>query len=258
MLEVVGALVVLVLMVGIFMLMIPGLRPNGRKAHSVSFLHQYGEGSGWGVALMAGFAVYDMLRAVVTVSGAPQGMGLATMGFALCAAVGLSCTVTRGNGGVWQLPASLVGAVAAAWKTIVVAQESWARAEWTTVALVGAMAMVFGFTTVVRLLVGGLAGLAWYTALEVMLFLASPFGVELREMTGWSQGVMAFLMVAIPLSLAILPFVVLNSFAIGIVLAEVGIGMMGLGEVRLEAWLFAGIAWGVYWAVTGLRRKVGL
>lgn len=66
--EVLSALLVMAALVGILMLMIPGMRPTsrivpqGRKARKFGFLYQYGEGAGWGVALMAGFAVYEVLR----------------------------------------------------------------------------------------------------------------------------------------------------------------------------------------------------
>ena len=108
----------------------------------------------------------------------------------------------------WLSPTSLVGAFAAILKSVQVVREGAASGDWLLVSMVVALGILFGFLMVVRMLLGDTkTGLAWYTALEVLLVLAGPLGITVREIAGAGALVLVLLQIALPIVIALSPAV---------------------------------------------------
>lgn len=234
-------LLVLAALSGIYVLMFHSMRGQGRPASSLKDLARYDE-SAWGIALLSGFAVNDILRGFGSWGvGSGASNQIATLAMILTIIVGWSCGFGTGKGLLVQLPAALVGAFAAILKSIETVRSAIATSDWLLVAMVIGIGLLFGLFLVVRFLVApaSMAGLAWYAALEAVLLLAGPFGVTIKDLAGGSQVVLLLLQVAIPIALAFLPSVILNLFACAVVLAEVYLSFLGYGADLLTTMGFA-------------------
>ena len=229
--DLLASLLVLAVLIGVYLLIFRSARGSGGSARSWSGLKGYGEGA-WGIALLSGFAVNDIVMALTgfgatTSDAAEQMVWLAAL---LTVFTGWWCGLGFEFSIPWLSPTSLVGAFAAILKSVQVVREGAASGDWLLVSMVVALGILFGFLMVVRMLLGDTkTGLAWYTALEVLLVLAGPLGITVREIAGAGALVLVLLQIALPIVIALSPAVILNTFACGVVLAEFYLAFLGLG-----------------------------
>lgn len=254
-----ASLIVLAGLIGIYLLLFRSMRGTAGPARSLAGLENYGE-SAWGVALLSGFAVGDILRALGAWGQTPDALGqAATLAVILTIVVGWSCGFGAGRSVLVTLPAALVGAFAAILKSIDTVREAAASGDWTLVAMVVGVGILFGFLLVARFLISprAMAGLAWYAALEVVLLLAGPFGASLGDLDVGGVVVLPLLQIGIPIALALMPSVVLNLFACGVVLAEFYLAFLGYGGDFLTTAAYAITALVGYLIGAWMRRGFG-
>ena len=258
--DVLSSVLVLASLVGIYAFMFRSWRPKGQPAKTWADLSGY-TSSSWGIALMAGFAVNDILRILTSTSGTPTTLGqLVTLGIILTVVVGWSCGAgVNPDSFLIRAPSTIIGMAAAVLKSFVTVQDAAARQDWFVVSMVFALALLFVLPILVKLGMSTklLRGLEWYTALEMLLFLVSPFGVTLRDLAGLSPLALALLQIGLPLALAALPAFVTALFAAAVALAEVYVAFLGQRGSFTEALTFVGFSMVGYAVGVWMRRGFG-
>lgn len=257
MIELLASLALLAALIGLYLFMFRAARGPGGPARTWSALRMYDEAA-WGVALLSGFAVSDIIQAVGSWGASGSSVEqLAGLGTLLTAAVAWSCGAGASRSVLVAMPAALVGGFAAIVKSAQAVRDAAAGGDWLLVGMVVALGLLFGFLLPLRFALDphAMAGLAWYTALEVMVLLAGPFGVTLRDLTGWGQAVLVLLSIGIPIALALLPSIVLNLFASAAVLAEFYLSFLGLGRGFSTAVAFVVVALICYLIGAWMRRR---
>jgi hypothetical protein len=257
--EIVTALLLLSALITIYVLMLRSARSGRGPAKSFGALRYYKQSS-WGVAMLSGFAVNEILDSLTrwggtTLDAQHQITLLAT---ALTLIVGVSCGLGAERSVLVTWPASIVGTFAAILMSIRLVEDSIQARNWLVVAMVMALGMLFGLMSMASLVSNpsAMKGLAWYTALEILVFLAGPFGVTLQELTGVNALILVLLQVAIPIALAWMPGILVNMFATAVVLGQVWVTFATGGSSLLGTIAYAGIALVAYLVGAFIRRRV--
>jgi len=256
--ELVTAFLLLGSLIAIYVLMLRSARSGRGPAKSFGALRYYRESS-WGVAMLSGFAVNEILGSLAKFGGIPKQAEQQTMvlAVALTLIVGFSCGFGAQRSVLVTWPASIVGASAAILMSIRLVEESIRSRNWLLVGMVMALGMLYGLTSIASLVSNpsAMKGLAWYTALEVLVFLAGPFGVTVQDVTGVSALVLVLLQIGVPIALAWMPGILVNLFATAVVLAQVWVAFEASGTNLFGTIAYAGLALVAYLVAAAIRRR---
>lgn len=232
----------MLLLVGALLLMVRGLRPDGRPARSWLDLKDYGDGPPWSEALLTAFALGEIARQ--TGNSLPA---LAAVG------VGFWCGMIRSPKPFAQLLPGALGAVAAIFGSITFVGTAPTTSEAIFRAvLMGCLALLFGMFAAAHF--KPLRTLAWFAAVDVVVFLAGPLGTTPMDAAG---GMLTVLAVVLAIVLAFLPEVALSLAAAGVVivqLAATGVGYLP-GDLRATFTMVV-VTMITFWLTTLVRRRL--
>lgn len=203
MLDLLPSALVVAVMALILSLMIPGMRPAGRAAHSFRDLRRYhapDEASPWAVVLLGAMALGQLFTGL-TLVGLTKDRGGPT--FTLGAIVGTTCAIFAALGWhrLYRVPLGLVGAAAAAEGA---AEYVVSGGGVVGIGLRAALMFVVLGGFVVGLLARSLGrsqavtGLMWFAVIEIVTFLNAPGGVLLD---GYGPVAQALIVVGVTITL---------------------------------------------------------
>ena len=256
--EIVTASLLLAALMTVYVLMLRSARSGRGPAKSFGALRYY-KTSSWGVAMLSGFAVNEILDSLARWGGTTPDTEkqITLLATALTLIVGFSCGLGAQRSVLVTWPASIVGAFAAILMSIRLVEDSIQSRDWLVVVMVGALGLLFGLMSMASLVTNpsAMKGLAWYTALEILVFLAGPFGVTVQELTGVNALVLVLFQVGIPIALAWMPGFLVNMFATAVVLGQVWVSFASGGSSLLGTIAYAGIALVAYLVGAFIRRR---
>lgn len=173
----------------------------------------------WGLAMGIGFACATIDGALAAV-GPADSDEVRSLVLMLAVFTGAACAL-RVHSRILTLPAGIVSGVA----TGLLLGSFLARSSPSMpqpVRWLPALVVVAGAVICVWRGLSPLDLLGWYAAAEAMVFLTSPFGVELVAITGWSAWVALLVIAALPAALALYDRRgrLMNMWVLGVSLAE--------------------------------------
>lgn len=240
--EILSGALTLVILVGALLIMVRGLRPDGRAARSWLDLKDYGDGPAWSEALLTAFALGEIARQV--------GDSLPALA---AVAVGFWCGMIRGPKPFVALLPGALGAVAAVMGSITfVSTAPTAPEAIFRAVLMGCLALLFGMFAATRF--KPLRALAWFAAVDVIVFLAGPLGVTRMDAVG---GLLIVLATVLAVVLAFLPEGLLSLAAAGVVivqLAGAGVGYLP-GDLSATFTMVAATMIS-FWLTTIVRKRL--
>lgn len=185
-----------------------GMRPGGVAARTWSDLATYhDDGPPWSMALIAAFALGEVARHGTAVPAV--------------AAVGLGawCGLFRRQTRLVVLLPGAIGAVASVVGSIVFVGSGSEGSEMVTrAALVLCLGALFALFAITR--AQPLAGLTWFAALDIMVFLTGPLGVSWQDLSGAGVQLFPVLAVVLAIGLAFMPSALLPLAAAGVVVVQ--------------------------------------
>lgn len=201
----------LLVLVGVLLFMISGARSEGAAARSLRGLGSYTLDGVWAHAILAALALGQIAVKVPVSEGVL--LVLACLLGGLCGwFVEPNRLISLILGGVGGL-AGIVGSVG------FVAESPGLTDLAVRAGTVLALGLLFGLVTLLRL--EPLAGLTWFAALSVVVFLASPGGASLAQIGGASAALIGLIGIGAVTSLALLPQIALRLAAVGIAIVKV-------------------------------------
>jgi len=264
MVTVLSSVLVVAFMALVLSFMVPGMRPNGREAHSFRDLRGYhtpDAGSPWAVVLLGAMAL-GKLSTGLTVAGFSTERGSPT--FALGAILGTTCAILAAIGWhqLYRAPLGLVGAAAAVEGAI-----DYVLSGGGVIGAVLRAALMFvvlgGF--VVGLVTRNLGhrqavtGLMWFAIIGLVTFLNAPGGVLLD---GYGPAVQALIIVAVTITMMTLaigaPQAVIGLFATAASLTALILQESGLSANPASpqmVWLIVS-ALVTFWLTTATCRRL--
>lgn len=210
--SVVKSLVLIAALLGIYAMFFRGIFGKHRRDRSLV----RDRNPAWGLAMGIGFAC----AAIDGALSAANATGVSELVLLLAALTGAACAV-RVRSRILTLPAGIVSAAATGvtlGSFLATSSPSMPQAaRWVPalVLIVGAVVCLWRQLSLLDLL-------GWYAAAEAMMFLTSPFGVDLMALTGWSVWAALLVVAALPAALALYDRRgrLMNMWVLGVSLAE--------------------------------------
>lgn len=230
--RVLGNLVVLAYLVFVLFVILGGMRSGRGSARSTRGFRYYGGIRPIPLALISAFSIAALAETTIIAQG------LALVGAGLIGVL-LGFSDPEGPAVAWVVGAlSVVGGVCGSLQLI---DADPARAA-ANVGIVFGLLVVFSVATWFRHLIWGrsraggrlaLTPLAWFAAVEVLLFVTSPGGQGFLDTWdfGWVTGVSSLVLVVVILvALALMPSALLELFAAAVILAQYYLVVIGLAK----------------------------
>lgn len=209
--DMITALLTFALLIGALLFMVRGARGNKSAARSWRDLEDYDlEGQMWAVALLTGMAIGEIAQRA---SGGSTSFGtLALLAGAWC---GWFRTPSRLAGvvpGIVGVIASLLGSA------FFLAEASTTADRVIRGAVLFCLGLLFVLSAVTR--AQPLAGLTWFAALDVVVFLSGPLGVSWAQIGGPSAGVVSLIGIGAAIALALMPQVAIGLAAFAVMAVQ--------------------------------------
>ena len=199
------------LLIGALLFMVRGARGVKGPARSWRDLDNYNlEGQMWAVALLTGMAIGEIAQRA--------GGGAASFG-ALALLGGVWCGWFRTPSGVAGLVPGFIGVIA----SLLGSAFFFAEAPTTTDRVVrGAVLFCLGLLFLLSAITRAqpLAGLTWFAALDVVVFLSGPLGVSWAQIGGPSAGVVSLIGIGAAIALALMPEVAISLAAFAVIAVQ--------------------------------------
>lgn len=209
--DLLGLALTMVLLIGVLLFMIRGARGVGGAARSLRGLRDYSLSGAWAHAILAALALGQI---AARIGGAVEGFVL------LACLVGGMCGWFRESNRLVSLGLGTIGGVAAVIGSLAFASDA---ADPSDLAVRGAMmfalGLLFGLTALLRL--QPLAGLTWFAALSIVVFLASPGGASVAQVGGFSGALLALVGTGAVIGLALAPQIGIRLGAVAVSVTKV-------------------------------------
>ena len=199
------------LLIGALLFMVRGSRGVKGPARSWRDLADYNlEGQMWAVALLTGMAIGEIAQRAE--SGAASFGAFALLGGVWCGWFRTPSRLAGAIPGIIGVVASLLGSVF-----------FFAEAPTTTDrvirgAILCCLGLLFLLSAVTR--AQPLAGLTWFAALDVVVFLSGPLGVSWAQIGGPSAGVVSLIGIGAAIALALMPEVAISLAAFAVIAVQ--------------------------------------
>ncbi len=209
--DLVTALLTLALLIGALLFMIRGARSSKGPARSWRDLRDYDlEGQMWAVALLTGMAIGEIAQRAN--DGSSSFGALALLAGVWC---GWFRTPSRLAGvipGIIGVVASLLGSA------FFFAEASTTTDQVVRGAVLFCLGLLFLFAAATR--AQPLAGLTWFAALDIVVFLSGPLGVSWAQIGGPSAGIISLIGIGAAIALALMPHIAISLAAFAVIAVQ--------------------------------------